>query len=103
MSKLSHYNELRSKRISILTAAEMSAIDWKGGLLWSLKIIAALVVAGAIEQAFEAHAEERAEPHRVLATENLAALNLCMAGRPFVDEDGNILLTERAKEVRWVK
>ena len=103
MSKLSHYNELRDKGIDMRHAAEMSAIDWKGGLLWSLKIIAALVVAGAIEQAFEAHAEERAEPHRVLATENLKAFNICMAGRPFVDEDGNILITERAKEVRWEK
>lgn len=98
-----HFYDLRAKGVDLITAAEMSEIDWQRWVWTAVYIFAFFFILGLIDHMAEARAEDRAAPHRKHATENIKALTMCMNGQAFVLEDGNLLLTEKAYEVRWKK
>lgn len=98
-----HFYDLRAKGVGIIKAAEMSEIDWQRWVWTAAYIFAFFFILGLIDHMAEARAEDRAAQPRQHAAENIKALTMCMSGRPFVLEDGSILLTEKHQEVRWVK
>ena len=100
---LPHFYDLRAKGVDLITAAEMSEIDWQRWVWAALYIFAFFFILGLIDHMAEARAEGRAAEPRKNAAENIKALTMCMAGQPFVLEDGNVLLTEKHQEVRWAK
>ena len=85
MQKLTNFYSLRAKGVRFNAALKAAEIDIGNGILFAILIVLLLAMVGFIDRI----AEERAEPHRKQAAENLKAFNLAMKGRPFLIEDGD--------------
>ena len=101
--KIAVYKSLRSKGFRRLAALEYS------GLVQPLKSLAVLVLvliclamlAVKLQTSLEKWVATIVAVEKDRADENMAFFNQCMSGRGFLLADGNLLLTERALEVKF--
>ena len=98
ITRLRNFQQLRKKGLRFIHAAQITGLsrlpfDIIFGIL---ALLATLVIASFIDD----YGNDRESTQRRRADLNLKAFNMCMKGQPILIEDGRVLFTEKALELR---